>query len=197
MPVSFAEPPAGVEQLTHDRLRTIAANGDFRVASLAAATPDRIRLASAHPVFNVGLTDLVRGRPLADLPLTSWRFLVDGGTSTTTAAETIAATATDDAQLASVNDGPFVAGTAEAFTAIAKDPLFARGDWELRLVRVPALYVLAVWAHDRLTGDDRLRPIAPVPGFLDASKTCGWEAFAAALAPHAAAKLQADAPRRS
>lgn len=196
MTVSLAEPPADVRQLTQDTLQQIAGRRDFRVRPLAAAEPEQIRIASGHPVYNVGLTDLVDGRPLARLSRTSWRFLVHDGTATTTAAETVGGGTDGDARFASVNDGPFVEGTADAFAAVEKDAAYAGGDWEIRLLRVPALFVLAVWTHERTTGEDRVRPVDPVPEGLDATRTYDWDSFVAVLKPRAQAKLAHDEPRR-
>ncbi len=192
MTVSLAQPPHAVEQVTRDRMQQIARQNDFRVEALVAAKPEQIRLDSGHPVYNVGLNDLVHGTPLARLPLTSWRFIVGSGTAAVSAAETLDGGAGGEARFASVNAGPFVDGTTQAFASVSKDPTFATGDWEMRVLRVPALYIFAVWTHDKAGNADRIRPIAPAPAYLDASRTYSWDEFVAAVRPQAEAKLAGD-----
>src|SRR5215469_13404266 len=82
-----------------------------------------------------------------------------------------------------------VAGTIAALQNLAADPTFAKGDWEGRLLRIPALFVMAIWAHGKNTGEDMLRPIAPAPSFLDVNKTYTWPQFREALATPAREKL--------
>ena len=192
MPVSLAQPPQAVEELTRAKLVEIAGRNDFRVAALTAAKPEGLTLTSGHAVYNLGLRDLVNGTPLDRLAVTSWRFIVDTHGAEATAAETLGGHDAKAAEFSSVNAGPFVAGTTEAFAAVAKDPAFAQGQWESRVLRIPALYILAVWTHPTGAGDDLFRPISPAPPYLDPMRNYRWDEFVAAVRPEAEKRLAAD-----
>ena len=192
MPVTLAQPPQAVETLTRDKVSALAERNELRVAPLVGAKAATLKLSSGHAVHNVGLRDLVAGTPLDKLGVTSWRFIVDGGHAESTAAETIGGAGTQAPEFSSVNAGPFVAGTVDAFASVAKDPTFAAGAWESRVLRIPALYILAVWTHATDGGQDRIKPISPVPAYLDGSKSYTWDEFLAAVRPEAEKKLAAD-----
>ena len=193
MPVTFAAPPPQVAELTQRQLQEMAQHKHFTVAPLAAAEPSKIQLDSGHPVYNIGLSDLLTDKPLtAAAPFTAWRFIVNAGTPDSAAAETLQDPEQGIPTFASVNAGPFVTGTIEALKNLATDPAFAKGDWEGRMIRVPALYVMAIWAHEKKTGADLIRPTAPIPPYL-AAKTYTWPEFKAALREPAKQKLANDA----
>jgi hypothetical protein len=197
MPISLAQPPQAVQELTQARIKEISSAGHFRVASLATAKPEQISIASGHPVYNLGLQEVVNNTPPANLQLSSWRFIVQGNGPEPTAAETLPAVAARAAEFSSVNSGPFVAGTTEAFASVMKDPTFTSGNWEIRLLRIPALYLFAVWVHEQNGSDDRLRPINPAPAYLDTAKTYTWNDFLAAIKPEAQQKLSSDVDGKS
>ena len=192
MPVTFAEPPRQVTQITQRQLQDMAQQKHFTIAPLATAEPSKIELASGHAVYNIGLRDLLSDKPITAAPFTAWRFIVNAGASESAAAETLQDPEQGIPTFASVNSGPFVAGTIAALKTLATDPAFTKGDWEGRMIRIPALYVMAIWAHEKKTGADLIRPTAPVPPYLDAAKTYTWPEFKAALQQPAKQKLAND-----
>ena len=192
MPFTLAQPPKAVTDLTQSKLQEIAAANGFRVQALANAKPEQIQLETGHPVYNLGLQDIVANLSLSQLQVSTWRFIVRSGAGEPSAAETLSSRGSRSAEFSSVNSGPFVAGTTEALAAISKDPTFANGSWEGRLLRVPALYIMAIWAHEGAGKNDRLRPVSPAPNFLNAAKTYTWAEFQEAIRPAAEEKLRAD-----
>jgi hypothetical protein len=196
MPVIFTEPPRQVKEITERHLQDMAQQKHFTIAPLAAAEPTKIQLASGHAVYNIGLQDLLSNRPLTAAPLTAWRFIVDAGAPDSAAAEAVQDPEQGIPTFASVNAGPFVAGTIAALKSLATDPAFTKGDWEGRMIRIPALYIMAIWAHEKKTGADLIRVTAPVPPYLDATKTYTWQEFKAALQEPAKQKLTNDEDTR-
>jgi hypothetical protein len=192
MPVTFAAPPPQVAELTQRQLQDMAQHKHFTIAPLAAAEPSKIELASGHAVYNIGLRDLLTDKPITAAPFTAWRFIVNAGTPDSAAAETLQDPEQGIPTFASVNSGPFVTGTIAALKTLATDPAFTKGDWEGRMIRIPALYIMAIWAHEKKTGADLIRPTAPVPPYLDAAKTYTWPEFKAALQEPAKQKLAND-----
>ena len=61
------------------------------------------------------------------------------------------------------------------------------------MIRIPALYIMAIWAHEKRSNVDLIRVTAPVPPYLDANKTYTWPEFKAALQEPAKQKLANDA----
>jgi hypothetical protein len=192
MPVTFAEPPRQVTQITQRQLQDMAQQKHFTIAPLATAEPSKIELTSGHAVYNIGLSDLLSDKPITAAPFTAWRFIVNAGASESAAAETLQDPEQGIPTFASVNSGPFVTGTIAALKTLGTDPAFTKGDWEGRMIRIPALYVMAIWAHEKKTGADLIRPTAPVPPYLDAAKTYTWPEFKAALLQPARQKLASD-----
>ena len=63
--------------------------------------------------------------------------------------------------MSSFTEGPFVAATDKAVKAIRKLPKLEAAGYELRLLRIPALYVMALWLHSLV--DDLVIPLEPSP----------------------------------
>jgi hypothetical protein len=89
-----------------------------------------------------------------------------------------------------VNEGPFVAGTASAMVKAEEIAAASHRDYELRLLRIPALYTTAVWLN--APDDDVLIPAAPAPAPLAANESYDEEGFTSALQPLAETRNSAD-----
>jgi hypothetical protein len=63
-----------------------------------------------------------------------------------------------------VSQGPFAEATVEALHAAERLPKIATADYELRLLKVPAVYLAALWLHSAT--DDILIPMGNPPGGL-------------------------------
>jgi hypothetical protein len=61
------------------------------------------------------------------------------------------------------NEGPFVASTATALEAVRDLAEAESAELELRLLHIPALYMLAFWLHGEDTRSDLLVPLYPAP----------------------------------
>jgi hypothetical protein len=192
MPLSFLEPPQPVTEATRSALQDMARQRHFRIAALAAAQPAQIDLASAHAVYNIGLEDLVRDVPLSSLPLTAWRYIVRSGGAGVAAAEAHSDPQGGAPRFDSVNSGPFVGGTLSAIESLSSDPAIAGGNWEARVIRIPALYILGIWAHEKASGRDIIRVMAPAPPYLDPAKSYGWEDFRSTVRGPAQQRLSFD-----
>lgn len=123
--------------------------------------------AAPHPVYFVSLDDVALGRVLASPSLTGWRYILFDADAPRLAAELSAAEAGAPLSFSHFNEGPYVEGLVAA-VAIAEGLESVRGgDYELRLLTVPSLYLDALW----LSGaDDLFIPLGPAPGALDPSR---------------------------
>jgi len=90
------------------------------------------------------------------------------------------------------NEGPYVESTAAAIARAEADPDLARDDYEVRVLRIPALYFMGVWLKNERGGADVLIPLDPAPSGLEAGRTFTPEDVLSALAAPARARLAFD-----
>ncbi|HYU25686.1 MAG TPA: hypothetical protein VEO74_10815 [Thermoanaerobaculia bacterium] len=155
-----------------------------KMRAMAEALPE-VNVTHPHQVFSATIADVLAGLVLANARETTWRFfLVHRGDEPFAAAEVAG-----DA-LSHVNEGPFVDGTASAMIKAEQYAASNEHNYEMRLLRIPALYTLAVWLT--APGDDVLIPAAPAPAPLVANEVYREESFTSALRPLAEIRNAAD-----
>lgn len=160
MPLHLPDPPAGVPDKVKAKLHAFADDGKFSTKALRGARKERLDLSTPHQVFTIALDDITSGGGLDRAQPVGWRYLVEDGGQLVASAET--APAPDGTQeVSQFTEGPFVAETDKAVKAVRRLPQLAAAGFELRLLRIPALYVMALWLHAPLT--DLVVPLAPSP----------------------------------
>lgn len=120
-------------------------------------------LSAPHQVVPLTLDEARLGTGWERAHASTWRFLVVDDSRAHAAVEVREASGGPDRyEFVSLNSGPFVQATVEAIhrlEAAGHDP------GEIRLVRIPALYLEALW----LAGDEnRFVPLPPAPSDLEA-----------------------------
>ena len=190
MPIHVPAAPPDAANALRDALSSLiaqpATGGHIR--ELAAAAP--IDLSAPHPVYVASAQDIVDRQLLVNAQLIGWRTIVSKDDQPLAAAEVDNANA-----LSQVNKGPFVAGTVEAVRAATEQVAADARDYELRLLRIPAVYTIALWLH---AGDaDVLVPVAPAPAPLQANQAMDPAAFMEALRSFAASRLTSPDPTSS
>jgi hypothetical protein len=160
MPLNLPGPPSGVPDQVMSKLHAFADGAHFTTRALSAARKGQLALSTPHQVFTMGLDDITSGGGLDRARPVGWRFLIEEGGRLIASAET---TLLPDGthEVSQTTEGPFVAGTDEAVKTVRNLPELAADGFELRLLRIPALYVWALWLHAPAT--DLLVPIAPSP----------------------------------
>lgn len=137
-----------------------------------------LSLSSPHPIFTVALERLAAGdRPLEAAELVGWRALLEENKQVVAAVELPGAEPGKAGAL--VNRGAFVQSTIAALTMAERHKRVASERVELRLLRVNALYLLALWLHAAEGVDDLFVPLAPAPAPLladTAYERTGFEA---------------------
>ncbi len=140
MPLRFLTPPqASFDRVASSVGRVAAGGAGIQIAS--ASVPPAPQ-AFPHPVYALGLTDIVNGAGIADAKQVSWRYLLDGSDGALVAAE-VSASRPDDP--ISLNRGRAVGGTRDQVTTSNVDARFATDDYEVKLLRVPALSLVFLW----------------------------------------------------
>jgi len=160
MPLNVPGPPSGLPDQVMSRLHAFADGAHFSTPALGAARKEDLTLSTPHQIFSLGLDDITSGGGLDRARPGGWRFLIEEGGRPIASADT-SLLPDGTHEVTQTTEGPFVAATDEAVKAVRNLPELAADHFELRLLRVPALYVWALWLHSPAT--DLLVPIAPSP----------------------------------
>lgn len=158
MPLNLPGPPSGVPDQVMSKLHTFADGGKFTTPALRGAQKDQLALSTPHQVFTMGRDDVTSGGGLDRARPVGWRFLIHEGGRVIASAET---TPLPDGthEVSETVEGPFDAATDNAVTAVRNLPQLQGDNFELRLLRIPAVYIMALWLHSPST--DLLVPLAP------------------------------------
>ena len=132
--------------------------------ALEPMKPTAVALAVPHHVYSLGLDDLARGARLDEATPGTLRFLVMEGDAAIASAELGAEGGFQS------NEGPFVAATVAAIRDAENIAEVADGSYELRALRIPALYLMALWLKDDRGEADIVIPMAPAPAPLEAER---------------------------
>lgn len=169
MPLHLPTPPPGGLELVRSTLTGLLPTPSPSARALTvgdeAAAGHDLTAAAPHLVYFVGLDDVAQGRIILAAQPTCWRYVLLGGDEARAAAQLIVG---DDGQVAGfshVERGPFVQSTVAAVALAEQIEATRGGDYELRLLSVPSLYLVALWMHG--VQDDLLVPLAPAPGGVE------------------------------
>jgi hypothetical protein len=183
MALYTTDPDPEVVEVVRAQLAQLVGRPEFRDRALARANPLGLALAAPHDVYVLGLDELAEGARLADARLVAHRFLVLDDSAPLASAEV----ATDERAGLMVTEGPYVDGTARAIeNAEERDDV---ADAEVRMLRIPALYLMALWLHERDGGNDILVPVEPAPAPLEPGRYYPADEFLAELAAMARQRL--------
>ncbi len=156
----------------------------------AAGTTD---IAVPHEVYTLGLNDLAK-KDLHRAHKVGWRYLVVRDNQPVAAAE-VSGSDERRLQFSHLNTGPFVEETARALALAEGLGPVAKNKFEVRLLTVPALYVVALWLHGKK--QDILIPMQPTNEHLIPSQPYAPAEFFKELLPAAEARLAFDdAPQK-
>ena len=170
------------------RLSELVGRDGFRNRALAQANPLAIGLAAAHDVYSLGLDQVARGDGIDVAERVAQRFLVMDGERAIASEEVVGS---DESGFES-NEGPFVAATAAAIDYAERDPQLADGAYELRVLRIPALYLMALWLKDENGRGDVLIPMSPAPPPLEPLRAYAPDELLAELREQAETRLRQD-----
>jgi hypothetical protein len=159
MTLRVSEAPSESVEAIRGQLSELAGRAQFRHRALARANPVNVALAAPHDVYFLGLDELAQGASIEAARPVAQRFLVMDGDTAVASAEITGR----DGSGFQANEGPFVASTAAAIVRAEAAPELAEGDYEIRLLRIPALYFVALWLHDSGGHGDVVVPLDPAP----------------------------------
>ena len=161
--------------------------------------PTELQHSEPHPVYIGTLDDLAAGKLLTAAKQTGWRYLLAHGDEVVAEAElteerraakgkkgakstkTAKGAKREDLAFASLTHGPFTGATVDGLHAAERLPQVEKADYELRLLKVPAVYLVALWLHG--ANEDLLVPLGEPPAGLKRNKAYTEAAVIRALRP--------------
>ncbi len=185
------DPPKASLAALRESLGALAERGSFSAGGLREARAEQIGATTPHQVFNLTLEDARAGKSIERARSSGWRYLLSVDDRVVASAETESRKGARHA-FSHVNSGPFVAGTVEALAVAERVADEQEGELELRLIHVPALYLMSVWLHPSGDGDSVFVPIAPAPSGFEPNRVYTSEEFASRLAEVAKAQPELD-----
>jgi hypothetical protein len=157
--------PAVASALDRLQARTMDSLGGGGAAigprALAIAERNTMNSSVPHPVYQLTLEDLVEDRGLEAARRVGWRYLLEDGSK-----QVLGFAETDDSgggvQLRALNTGRFGQATRDAVESAEHLGFVSADDFEVRVLRVPALSLSALWLASE-TAEDALVPLGPTP----------------------------------
>ena len=193
MPLLTEKPPTGFEKVLDASVAELVGHGAISLAGRA-----RPEVSAPVRVFHLGADAVAAGKGLAAAQPAGWltTLATNGevrGTIELVPAKPPRKGAEPPAgvRFGGFTTGPLQRGLAAALDAATKAA--GRNDVEVSILRAPALYLLALWLHDK--NGDRLVPIAPCPPSLKAGDTYVAERALSLLVEAAKTVLEGDETR--
>jgi hypothetical protein len=177
MPLQVAKPPMAAQKAVLSMLgRFLATDADL-VPALRSASPTSVAISTPHRVAILGLDRIHTGMSLRSAAYKKgWRFLVlNGDKVVATANSSITGNGKHD--FAHITDGRFVAATEEGIRRAEQLDSVRKGRFELLLLQVPAIHVVALWLRNIDNDDDLIMPLAPAPKPLRSYQTISEKSF--------------------
>jgi hypothetical protein len=158
----FKKEPSEVADVVRAGLKKMEDKRAFSTPRLAKTTEigDIPELAQKIPVYNLGLKDLAEDRGLDAASHIGWRYLL-GHDSEVIASADAYFFQEKKPTFAQINEGPMVNGIVSGIQAAETEKDIEKGNYEVRLLMVPALYVASIWLVDMVGDKDKIIPIAP------------------------------------
>ena len=163
MPLIFKPEPQEVKQVVESHLGKMISKQAFSTPHLSKMKEEEVGAiipTQTVPVYHLGLNDLVENRDIAAAELRSWRYLIEHSGEVVASADAVI-DAEGKPVFSHVNEGPLVNGITSAIHTANSQEMLQRGEYEVRLLMVPALYVAALWFVDTTGAQDHAMPIEP------------------------------------
>lgn len=180
----FSDP--AVQAITRE-VASLAARPEQHRRLLDAAPPEQLSIAAPHPVYVLGLDAVAEGAGLERAEQVGQRCLImsdDGAVATAEIADPEASAGVTTTR------GPFTEATVKTIDEVEAWSEVEREDFEMRLLRIPALYLMALWLHREDGTEDLFSPLEPAPLSLDPQASYSWEELAKVLRPEAQKVLE-------
>jgi hypothetical protein len=161
MPLQLASPPPNANDLIAQAISrlSLAEGASDRVTKVE--DPSQLSSALPHQVYTLGSRQIAQGRNFDSAWLVAWRFLINYGSRAIAAVELACDAQGGNLRFASLDTGPFAQGTRDIVAQAEQSDPVRTGSYELRVLKAPSVYTMAVWLKNLVGGDDIVIPINP------------------------------------
>jgi hypothetical protein len=185
MPLKFPTPPQGGKAAVIKGLEDAAGTPS---ALRAGAGQPSLQIMEPYSIYAAGLGDIISSG-LGAARLIGWRYLIVEGQNVVQAADISAPQEAGGVHLSSLTTGHAremedVLREAEGLTQVAQ------GDYEIRTLRAPSLYVTALWLKNLSNTRDLFIVVPPVFPPFRAHQVYDQDEFLKLLKAAAAKKIQ-------
>lgn len=182
MPLKSVSPPAEALRLISANLKSLLAVQSATSALMRETAGEAggvmQEIAAPHQVYSVGLDGITETTVASGARPTSLRYIILRGETPEAAAELTLDENGRVSDFSHINRGPFVASTIAGIAVAEELETKLQQEYELRLLSIPSLYLMAVW----LVGEEDLFiPLDPVPDALKPLGVYTEKALALAL----------------
>jgi len=150
------------------------------------------RATHPHPVYTTDLEDVAAGRAIESARLVGWRYLISEQEGAGRVAEVHWDESAGTHCFGGVTEGAFVDETLAALAELERREEIEQDDYELRVLRIPGLFVFAVWLRADV-GEDIVVPLGPTFGSLESGNAIQAEELSRALCEPARTVLEFEA----
>ncbi len=179
MPIVYRNVPVEAIEAVKNGVELMPSKRAFHTSRLYSAFTERAAAPvpeQALPVYHLGLSDIAKSPDIKISTQTGWRYTLKQNNEVLAHAETII-DPNGKNLFAGTNGGPLVNGTAKAIEAVEDQSEIKQGNFEVRLLFIPALYVSALWLADKEGKADFAMPIEPTPALLTPNKLIPLKEF--------------------
>ncbi len=186
MGISVPNPPRESFDVCKTGLKEVFSGGGEAPLSLVGAKAEDFKFIYPHKVFAVALDDLARGAGLDEATLVGWRYLMSRHNIIAASVDVACDPKGQNHCFAGVSEGPFNGATQETVIAAAQKDLIKKGSYELCVLRIRELYIMALWLRDLKGATDIIVPLHPTHDSLQAGKAYSRSQFVKVLGDAAA-----------
>lgn len=153
-----------------------------------------VELHMPHAVYVGTLEAFAGDNALEKTQLKAWRQLLTTDSQTFAAVEVQADSQQKATTFSHINEGPYVEGTVSTLRQVRNLTQIQSGQYQFSLLRIPALYIVALWFKSKTGKDDILVPLAPTPSYFKAGQDYTITEFENIIRPFARKRLDVDNP---
>jgi hypothetical protein len=175
MPLRLASPPSNAYDLVAQAISRVSTADSAAAVFNTLGDPSLISAALPHKVYTLGAEEIAAGRNVDRARLNSWRFLITYGSRTIAAVELLCDALGQNLRFSSFDTGPFAQATQIAVRQAEQRTDVIAGDYELRALKAPSVYAMALWLKATRPSQDIMIPLVPTraPGEPTAPATIG------------------------
>lgn len=192
MPIVYRRVPAEAIEAVRTGVELMASKRAFHTPRLSSAVTKKAVVPApeqAFPIYHLGLSDIAGSPDIKASVQTGWRYMLKQDDEVLAHAETII-DPNGKHLFAGTNEGPLIEGTTKAIKAVEGQKEIKKGNFEVRLLFIPALYVTALWLTDKEGKFDFAVPIEPTLSPLTPNKLIPLKEFLVILQDKAKSAIE-------